>query len=365
MEFKLKKVRAGSTAPSAPPVTSPPATEITSPPRQRLSSQLEQFRSQWYTTQKVATKSQQAAAQFEEQEMYGTKDNFKIDSHSSQPLRKPVQRSKTSSPAGAFSDTPRRQLSPANKDLSNLKYTTRSGLDEAGASEPLTTSDESHAKEKNHDMPLDNIGGAAATPFTPPGPWEASKLRHRIKTLEFEAEQLETRRREAVNEGEKQQLQTMALSLQIKIRGKWRLLKECEARGSSAYGSGDGRYYGMGSPYTTQDDQQPQMPRPLQEYPPSQRPPMDPSRSMRRQIQHEPSSLPAPAQVEHSGPEPQESPEDEWTDIKLEEAVVPLGQEEWDDDLAPELAPAAASNHSQYPRVGRNSVNEMLIWRRY
>lgn len=288
--------------------------------------------------------------------MYGTKDIFKIDSHSSQPFQKPVRMSiapryfsrRTSSPPGAFSDNPSKHLSPVNKDLSGLKHTTRSGLDEDGAPEPLITSDENAAKEMNHSIPLEDAGAAAATRLTSTGPWEASKLRHRIRALEYDAKELATRRREAVNEDEKRHLQMMTLSLKIKIKEGRKLLRECEARISQEHGSGDGRY-GRASPYTTQANQEFQMPRSVSEQFSGQRPPMDSSRSTRMQVQ----------------PEPQDSPEDEWTDIKLEEAVVPLGQEEWDDDIAPELAPTAASSNPQYPRVARNSVSEMLRWRRY
>lgn len=47
-------------------------------------------------------------------------------------------------------------------------------------------------------------------------------------------------------------------------------------------------------------------------------------------------------QAEPSGPEVRDNPEDEWTDIKLEDAEEPLGQEEWEDDIVSEMVPKGA-----------------------
>jgi hypothetical protein len=47
-----------------------------------------------------------------------------------------------------------------------------------------------------------------------------------------------------------------------------------------------------------------------------------------------------PVQVEQpSRPEPRESPEDEWTDIKLEDSEVLLGYEDWEDDIVSNMIP--------------------------
>lgn len=50
----------------------------------------------------------------------------------------------------------------------------------------------------------------------------------------------------------------------------------------------------------------------------------------------------APVQAEPSRPEARDNPEDEWTDIKLEDAEEPLGQEEWEDDIVSEMVPKGA-----------------------
>ncbi|KAG6366936.1 hypothetical protein INS49_001117 [Diaporthe citri] len=67
-------------------------------------------------------------------------------------------------------------------------------------------------------------------------------------------------------------------------------------------------------------------------------------------LDHRPSA-PVPAQSRR--PETQESLENEWTDIKLEDAEEPLGQEEWEDDIAPDLVPKGAAQNPYYPGKGR------------
>lgn len=67
-------------------------------------------------------------------------------------------------------------------------------------------------------------------------------------------------------------------------------------------------------------------------------------------LDHHPST-PVPAKSRR--PETQESAEDEWMDIEIEDAEEPLGQEEWEDDIASDLIPHGAAQNPYYPGTGR------------
>lgn len=101
---------------------------------------------------------------------------------------------------------------------------------------------------------------------------------------------------------------------------------------------------------------------PVQEQSPSNKP-VDQPQSARQELEaafghkiHGPdgdklSKPSASAQEKPSRPEAHEVPETEWTDIKLEDAEEPLGQEEWEDDIKPETIPRAAAHNPQYPNL--------------
>lgn len=53
-----------------------------------------------------------------------------------------------------------------------------------------------------------------------------------------------------------------------------------------------------------------------------------------------------PAWTELSVPGARESPENEWLEIELEDADIPLGQEEWEDDIAAATIPKGSAQNA-------------------
>ncbi|KAI3401417.1 hypothetical protein diail_11501 [Diaporthe ilicicola] len=316
---------------------------------------------------------QSVLARLEQRKRHGAEDSLKTaNPHPSQPFPQPVQDGKGGSrnsqvPVQIFSPPQASgnispsgtHPSPAHQDPPDIKPIKLRELD--GIVAKSITADGKYPKTKNDTIPVKDAGAAAAAQSTPTGPSHAEDLRQRIRALQSQAEELATRRREAGDKDQEQiaELEKKALCLRTEILRKQTLLRDHEARSSSAHASDESRASGI-SPDTTQPSLKSPVPLAVDERLPSPRPAAVSLRSMRRQAQDKPASPSAPAPEENSRAEPGEDPENEWTDIELEEAVVPLGQEDWEDDIDTELIPTAATHNPQYPRTRATSIDDLI-----
>lgn len=173
-----------------------------------------------------------------------------------------------------------------------------------------------------------------------------------IEYFHAQADEVALQRYQEKNESRRKELESKAAKIEMRIQKQRRILKEYRAKKPPAQVT-EGK---KGQPLLVDDNttllakafqtrlpvrKQPS-PRGLPVTP--QEPAHEGSEAAMRELAPGMRSvkLRAPAQAEPSSPEARDNPEDEWTNIKLEDAEQPLGQEEWEDDIVSEMVPKGA-----------------------
>lgn len=267
-----------------------------------------------------------------------------------------------------LSGPPQRDM-PASQDFSSIKWTSKSMTDRPQVS---SYADEKTQKKTQHYLGRLLTGNAADISSAQSGLTRQSdaaalsldnELERLIKDLENQAYKVALRLSRCTDKIQKRHLHLKLYNLEKNIRKNQGLLGKYKTKNHPAQvpkeSSADP--LSLAPDDTTLLAQKLQADLFVQEQP---RPKDSPASSSQSQDHEQEVAfseriygldhrLPAPVPAEPRRPETQESPEDEWTDIKLEDAEEPLGQEEWEDDIAPGLIPKGAAQNPYYPGKSR------------
>lgn len=265
--------------------------------------------------------------------------------------------------------SPQRDMS-AKKDLSSIKWTPKSMTEGQQVS---SSADEKPQKKEQHNLGRLLTGNAADVPVAQSGQTRqpdaaalsrarANELARLIKDLQSQTYEVAILLSRGQDKIQRNHLNLKLHSLEKVIREKQELLRKYKTNSHPAQvpkeSSADA--LSLASDNTTLLAQNLQT-LSIQEGP---RPKDSPASSSQSEAHKKEAAFseqtcgldrrpPATVPAEPRRPEAQESPENEWMDIKLEEAEEPLGQEEWEDDIASELIPTGAARNPYYPGTGR------------
>lgn len=230
----------------------------------------------------------------------------------------------------------------------------------------------SHADEKPQkakqrhpsEPPAENTPAVSAAQSSPSEPWAAVDLEQMVRNLRFCADNVARLAHRETDIFRRQELITKLLKLEAAFQGKQKQLKDHRMKEirEQLVKEGGADWVSPAADNTSLLAKNLERHLAVQEQSPPNKHIVKPQ-SARRELEDafghkiygpdadRPSKPPASVRAEPSRPEAQEGPETEWTDVKLEDAEEPLGQEEWEDDIAPEAIPRGAAQNPQYPNL--------------
>lgn len=269
---------------------------------------------------------------------------------------------------GYFSKTPPQRDMPANKDSSSIKWTSKSMTDGRQVS---SSAQEKPQKKKQHSLGRLLTGNAADVSAAQSGLAaqsdaaafsRANELEPLIKDLETQTYEVALLLSRGTDKIQNRHLHLKLFNLEKNIREKQELLRKYKTKTHPAKVPEESSTDPLspGPDNTTLLAQKLQT-LSLREQPlPKGLPDSSSQSGAHRQeaafsegtygLDHSPPTL-VPAEPRR--PETQESADNEWMDIELEDAEEPLGQEEWEDDIASDLVPNGAAQNPYYPGTGR------------
>lgn len=207
-----------------------------------------------------------------------------------------------------FLNTPPEQNIWANEDPPSIKQTSQSTNDERQIS---SSTDKKHQKPK-----LKKEAGASAVPSGLSSRPDVAFLERQIKYLDTRASEVAHQLSRGTSKQQQRELHRQLFSLEKTLQEKNQALRDYKMRHPTAPVSKEDRA-----------DQRP----------------------IRDQLEEVWSGGPSELPREYPVTTSPREPEDEWMEIELEDLEQPLGQEEWEDDIVPELIPSGAAKSPFYP----------------